>query len=458
MKLCPKCGQDLRTDGFCDHCKMSFQIYDKIKNISKLLYNQGLQLSEARDLTGAVGVLQRSVKLDRNNIDARNLLGLVYFEIGETVLALQQWVVSKSLRSTNNNAEKYIKTIQDNQTHLEALNSSIKKYNMALQFANQSDDDMAIMNLKKAVSLNPNFIKAYALLALCLMKDSQIQKAQKALKSILEIDKHNFIARKYLMQMINSTDIDHIKEEKAVEDHQSNSGGIKLPNLNMSSFQQVFFVAGGAVLGIAVAVFLLLPSQIKGRDTEIRTLTEQAIVYESNKTAAEASIKTLTAEKEQLQKEQTQMKSDLKTEQSINAETAKMLMALQSYGVENYIETAETLHFIDPTVLEGTDLFDQYNALTLEVYEKVATDTFNQGYTFYKKSTTDSYQKAIDQFDISIKYKKDAYFTDDAYYYRAVSYYKLGNMDEAKKAFENLIKDFADSDRVDDATWYLKKF
>ena len=50
-----------------------------------------LQKRKVRDLSGAVVSLKRSLKFYKNNIPARNLLGLIYFEIGETVAALGQW-------------------------------------------------------------------------------------------------------------------------------------------------------------------------------------------------------------------------------------------------------------------------------------------------------------------------------------------------------------------------------
>ena len=49
-------------------------------------------------MSGAADTLRRSVKLNKRNIDARNLLGLVYCEMGDVVEALSQWVVSKNLR------------------------------------------------------------------------------------------------------------------------------------------------------------------------------------------------------------------------------------------------------------------------------------------------------------------------------------------------------------------------
>ena len=43
----------------------------------------GLAKAQIRDLTGACELLRRSVRLDKKNTNARNLLGLVYFEMGE---------------------------------------------------------------------------------------------------------------------------------------------------------------------------------------------------------------------------------------------------------------------------------------------------------------------------------------------------------------------------------------
>lgn len=131
-----------------------------------MCYNQGLMKAKVRDLSGAVMALRKSLELDKNNTNARNLLGLVYFEMGETVAALREWVVSKNLQEEDNIADEYIKMIQSNPTKLENTNQAIKKYNQALATAKQENCDLAIIQLKKVVSLNPKFIRAYQLLAL----------------------------------------------------------------------------------------------------------------------------------------------------------------------------------------------------------------------------------------------------------------------------------------------------
>lgn len=71
------------------------------------------------------------------NIDARNLLGLVYFETGEVVEALTEWVISKNYQPRDNAASRYLNEIQNNPSRLDTINQTIKKYNQALLYCRQ---------------------------------------------------------------------------------------------------------------------------------------------------------------------------------------------------------------------------------------------------------------------------------------------------------------------------------
>ena len=62
--------------------------YNKIISMSNALYNDGLEKAKVRDLSGAAQSLRKSLSYYKANIQARNLLGLVYFEMGEAVDAL----------------------------------------------------------------------------------------------------------------------------------------------------------------------------------------------------------------------------------------------------------------------------------------------------------------------------------------------------------------------------------
>ena len=77
-------------------------------------YNDGLRRANIRDLSGAVTSLKKSLQFNRDNIAARNLLGLVYFGQGEVAEALVEWIISKNIKSHENIADYYIKKVQNN--------------------------------------------------------------------------------------------------------------------------------------------------------------------------------------------------------------------------------------------------------------------------------------------------------------------------------------------------------
>ncbi|PKM95532.1 MAG: hypothetical protein CVU84_05550 [Firmicutes bacterium HGW-Firmicutes-1] len=449
--LCPKCGHGLNNDGFCETCRVSFQVYDKIKKISKTLFNQGLQLTKVRDLSGAINTLQKSLRYDKNNIESRNLLGLAYFEIGETVLALQQWVISKNLQPTDNLAENYLKNIQENQTHLEKLSSAIKRYNQALQHVQQSNEDLAAIQLKKAISLNPKFIKAYSLLALCYIKDQQIQKAQSTLQKILTIDKNNYIARKYYDSITVNEPVkeaDHEHERNVQEDSPFSK---RVPIFVTSSWHQIILVAVGVIIGLAVAIFLITPSKLKALKSDNLSLTEQNATYATTLKEKTIALESETAKAQALEQAQGQLKTDLKALQDVQADSSKLLAALQFKTDNDLVNAAEALYSIDATKLEKTAFNEMYVSLKNEVYEKVAVSAYNTGYSLRNSN----YEKAIEQFNLSLKLVQNAYYSDKALYYRAVTHTKLAHTEEAKKDFNALITNYPNSNKITDATWQL---
>ena len=94
---CFKCGCELNKTDHCPNCGADVGTYKKIIYTSNYLYNDGLQKAQVRDLSGAILSLKNSLWFNKDNLDARNLLGLIYYEIGETVAALSEWVISKNI-------------------------------------------------------------------------------------------------------------------------------------------------------------------------------------------------------------------------------------------------------------------------------------------------------------------------------------------------------------------------
>lgn len=199
---CPKCGANLSfKNKRCDKCNENLVNYRRIYSLSNQYYNDGLMKAQVRDLSGAIVSLKKSLELDKKNTNARNLLGLIYHEMGETIQALSQWVLSKNYQEQNNEADYYIDLIQNNPSKLHNTNQTIKKYNYALSQAKSGNYDLAIIQLKKVISAQPQYVAAYQLLALLYMNQGENEKAAKCLRKVQKIDINNTITLKYLSEL-----------------------------------------------------------------------------------------------------------------------------------------------------------------------------------------------------------------------------------------------------------------
>ena len=195
---CPNCQKKYKKGTVCPACSIDIVLYRGTVRLSDKLYNKGLSKLHNGDLTQGIELLSRSVSVNKNNIQARNLLGLALFEIGHIGDALKHWVISQSMQKEDNPAVRYIEEARRNSRALEALSDAVAKYNQAITYLKQKSDDLAIIQLKRAVELNPRFIDALNLLALCHLIQNNRERAAAAAERVLAVDAQNTIALNYL--------------------------------------------------------------------------------------------------------------------------------------------------------------------------------------------------------------------------------------------------------------------
>ena len=311
--LCPNCGAQVRKNGYCSACHMPLTVLKKAFNTSDYYYNIGYDRAVARDLSGAIESLNMSLRYNKKNIMTRNLLGLVYYEMGEIVNALSQWVMSVNYKQSNNLASKYLKELRQDPTLLENVDQIAKKYNQALIYANTGNYDLAIIQLKSVLSANPHFVKGYLLLALLYINADNYERARTTLRRVLKIDKANTLAIHYLHEM-GDTDENIIEMSKeSVENdglldedeaaitlstETGRSGGsirmffgdmierYKAKAVSRGEYGEISFakysgiyVILGIILGICLLFFVVVPVQkrkiIKEKDDLIKSYSEE---------------------------------------------------------------------------------------------------------------------------------------------------------------------------------------
>jgi len=264
-------------------------IYNTILYKSNGLYNEGLRRASVRDISGAIVCLRESLSLNRRNTNARNLLGLCYFEIGETVKALSQWIISRNNDGSKDNlARYYMDQVQSNQGALDVINQTIKKYNQALQYSYQGSYDLAVIQLKKVLSLNENLVCAYQLLTLVYIQTEEYEKARRTVVRGLRIDKSNTRLLAYLNEVdellheldIQSQDGRKKNVKKPGSDVMSYESGMDtiiqpIPEKGRAGFSSIVNIIIGIVMGVAICYALILPARIEAKSVEFDAMYKE---------------------------------------------------------------------------------------------------------------------------------------------------------------------------------------
>lgn len=458
--FCYNCGRQLSEHDFCTACGADVSLYKKIMSISNMYYNEGLERAGVRDLSGAINSLRQSLKFNKNNVEARNLLGLIYYETGEVVAALSEWVISKNLRPEKNIADDYINRLQSNTSRLESINQTIKKYNQSLVLCAQGSEDYAAIQLKKVLSLNPKFLRAHQLLALIFIHKEEWEKAEREINKCLEIDRNNTVTLRYMKEVKGMTAPDENarggkpKKEGALRYQTDNE--IIIQPLNpkeqrKASVTALINMGIGLLVGLAVMYFLVMPAAKTNARNE-----------------AQATIQKITQEADDKTYQIQRLEDELKTLQS---QSGSWEQKLDGYvGADGTLQTldnlikaatvylangdakvaAESLDVIEAN-LKVEDMNDTfkglYEALSGLVAPAVANDYYNRGYEQYR---TDNFTAAIPIFERTIQYGAglNAEKKVDAYFYLAQAYLKNDQKEEAKAAFNKVIELFPGSERA----------
>ena len=360
---CMNCGAfltDMDLD-YCPNCGYNVLIQKKVDYLSKIFYNQGLEKASIRDLSGAIACLKQSLMYDKRNIRARNLLGLVYFETGEVVSALSEWVISKNLQPTRNLASEYINKLQANPNKLAAINETIKKYNHALMLCREGHEDMAAIQLRKILTQNSKLIKGYHLLALIQMKNGEWNKARRILKKAARIDKTNTTTLRFLREVDEHTGVTTRLEKK--KKGLFRSGTKENPDTDILGSERVaqptvyrehskvsvFFILMAGIAAGAVAFWLLAVPAI--RQGIYQEANQQIVQYSESLASQGAELTKAQGEAKESGDTVESVTQELTTEQAKSESYQALLQAYTYYQQQNLDEAAVEIQKVHVDVL-----------------------------------------------------------------------------------------------------------
>ena len=467
--ICPKCGANMIiSKGVCAKCGYDIEVNRQTRKYSCYFYNRGLERARNRDLSGAADMLRRALKISKKNVDARNLLGLVYFEMGDTVSAIQEWIISRSFLEENNPASRYLEMLRSNPSKLDNLNLAIRKYNGAVDAVAHDGDDLAILQLKKAVNLNPKFIRAWQMLALIYMKYGQMDKARTCLRKTLAIDATNTVSMKYLREIramlranrkLKVSVAEAEEEQEAAEVVTTKTYASYLEEQDHIDYRVLISLLVGIFLGIMVVYFLVVPGIKDGMRQEFKETQGE---YAGQMSKYLTDIDALEKESQSLRNKIDMQETELEANAAELEELRDKAGGVNMFNMTAYYlrlkqkgEATKDELFILQKRIQAVSDEELARSSAKQIYERVLADypdamsvtmtsseLFEKGRTLYDKN---DYTAALEYFTYSYEKSAD---NEKNMYFLARTYHLLGNTSAALRYYNEYTERFPEGEFI----------
>lgn len=422
----------------------------KTRVIANSYYNMGLERAKLRDLSGAAECLKRSLHFNKYMTDARNLLGLIYYEVGEVGDALVQWVISMNLQPENNRADYYLGEIKRKKGAMDAERKAVRRYNQALTYVQSGSEDLAILQLNKAIEGKPNYVKAQLLFALLCISKEDFQKAGKAIYKVLQIDRNHPKAI-YYKSIVNaegyqgkSEQVPEKKKLKNVISHRQmeNDDVIIPPSYRENTKDQaVGNILAGLLLGAAVVFFLVMPANTKSIN---ENHNKEILKYSEQLSQANQKVDSLTSDLKSMEDSKKAAEDSLASltnnADTVIAQYQAVVGILQAYRKNDFTSAARIYAGLNSELIDSEDV----QAIIGEIRKDMVKNgvPLIEGFGDKANAAGDT-QTALAYYLKCVDLKADSW---DAKFKAAVIYKGMGENDQANSLFSDIINNSKDKE------------
>ena len=418
----------------------------KIQLAANSFYNRGLELAKERDLSGAAGYLKRALELNKYHTDARNLLGLIFYEMGETSDALVQWVISVNLQPEENRADHYLDEVQRKPGQLEIASQTIKKFNQALVYAQNGSDDLAVLQLKRVVEERPNYVKARLLLAVLYMQHEDFAKAGRSLYKVLQIDKNNKKASRYMEYVKSRTgkaDVERRKMKNAFSHRQMQDDDVILPPTykENTGWQSIINIGIGLILGAVMIFFLVIPARERSLNYEHN---QEMLSYTDRLNLANQELAELENELSQYRQQNEEAQAQIAEMQgnsnSVLAQYATVAEILQAYRNVDFRTAVQLYIDMDASLITDENM--------LNIFAGIQADMTANAPAELEAMAAEA--EAAGDHELALHYYESYMAINDRnpqiIYNMAMIYQAMGDTETADQLFGQVIMNFSDSE------------
>lgn len=415
-----------------------------LERIANCYYNLGLERAKLRDLSGAAELLKKALHYDKYQREARNLLGLIFFEMGEVADALVQWVISMNLLPEENPADYYLDEIQRKPAILRICSDNVKRFNQALDYAQHNNKDLAVFQLNQVISDSPNYVKAHILLALLYMDRGDWIKAGKSLYLVLKIDRNNpkaLVLMDVVKKNTGRAEIEQSKLKNVFSHRKMTDDDVMMPQeiRQLSPWSVSLLLLLGTGIGLFVFYLLMLPAGIRSANAKNN---QELIAYTEKLDAANQKLSNVEEEKSKLQKSYDDAKANLDRYENQNASFMAQYQSLvninNALSTGDILAAAEAYTKLDQSSITDSSLQNMLNTVKSQMEGNVYLRLQEMGTAAWNAGKTD---EALQYFTWSVKIRREA----ENLFLLARLQQSMGNTTEANQNFDSVVGEFPSS-------------
>lgn len=338
---------------------------------------------------------------------------------------------------------------------------AIQLFNKALEDIKSGNEDIAIIQLKKAISLYPSFFEAMNLLGICYYAAGKEDAARSAFKQVIDADDSGLKAMQYLNKMdrlVEQTDSGSVSNKRKSSKSSKGSRASKEEGLISEWVAKGLKAEDNSIYGLKYIAGILIGVLIMGliwymvpTNKSLFTITKEENIIKDPE--LENQINQLNSRIEKLEQDLDNKKEEnLKLMESFGVYkdwVARLKQAEEIYNEGKYIEAAELMMNQQGTAVPD-DLKGTYDSLWDQIRLKAANQYYNDGNKTYNGNTARDigvYRTALEQYETAI-----ALIDADSVTYKAALYYQAGKaaarcneLEKAVELFEYVADEFPNS-------------
>jgi tetratricopeptide (TPR) repeat protein len=329
----------------------------------------------------------------------------------------------------------------------EKIRNSVFLYNKAIESIKSGSEDIAVIELKKAISLNPQFYEAMNLLGVCYSYLGETDKSAEMFERVVKAESNSIIAMNYMKRLgmvevvpppkgKQSKEAGGTREEtlKRVRTEKKPLYGI---NKRRSAYIKATkliasFVAGAALTAI---IFLSLSN----------TQTQPPADSDNNMEAVyQEEINNHIEKYNELKEKYSTLEQDKKAavEQADYYKAVNRLYEIDALHRSGEFEKAADMLLLMKTVEFKDDDIEKFNNLVKTVMPKAAKAAYDYGYRQYNSR---NYQEALKSFEKVEMYDADYPRMDAVYYFMGRSCQLLQDSRSAVAFYQKLLENYPKS-------------